>query len=173
MVIPNAILLSQTLFLCECEIVVPVIKLQMEGAPPKYFINYSPTIPHQTQLFHNYSTTFYYSTLQSYSKPNSSGCRHKLVQLSCDQMVYVNSVCRFTQVWSLNQSWDPWVSSKANNRFCGLTVHVYSVLSENQPNRANNARPTWSRPVLWETISNKIWGQDFVRRFRLKRLLKW
>ena len=51
--------------------------------------------------------------------------------------------------------------------------HVYSVLSENQPNRANNARPTWSRPVLWETISNKIWGQDFVQRFRLKRLLKW
>ena len=79
LVIPNAILLSQTLFLCECEIVVPVIKLQMEGAPPKYFINYSPTIPHQTQLFHNYSTTFYYSTLQSFSKPNSSGCRHKLV----------------------------------------------------------------------------------------------
>ena len=42
MVIPNAILLSQTWFLCECEIVVPVIKLQMEGARQSI----SSTIPH-------------------------------------------------------------------------------------------------------------------------------
>ena len=53
MVIPNAISLSQTLFLCECEIVVPVIKLQMEGAPQSI----SSTIPQLFLTKLNYSTT--------------------------------------------------------------------------------------------------------------------
>ena len=53
MVIPNAILLSQTLFLCECEIVVPVIKLQMEGARQSI----SSTIPQLFLTKLNYSTT--------------------------------------------------------------------------------------------------------------------
>ena len=65
---------------------------------------------------------------------------------------------------------DPWVPSKANNWFCGLTVYTVSSVNQ-QP--GYNAGPTWRRPVLWETISNKIWSSDFGRRFGLKRLLKW
>ena len=153
----------------------------MEGACPKYFINYSPTISQLKYTILCYVSKKYSSTISKNIPqlfPTKLKWLHSsltYVQVAIERFIWTNILGILDFILSLSIQYPCWASVLQGTPGClprqtiGFVVCRCTVSSVNQ----QQCRTYMASPRFVGTISNKIWSSDFGRRFGLKRLLKW